>query len=159
MNWRSTHPSNAAASCARNATDYPVQAEHPMLSQHPAASSQDGPPKAVTLGPARISWSDGAELHHLGKCSPCSWNWRAAGCLNGERCKFCHLCPKSAFLECRKQRAAELKQERMAQATIEGQPAGVLHQSPSSHMGRSPLQLGGTKRGKGGKGFSGRGRG
>eukprot|EP00418_Pyrodinium_bahamense_P068050 CAMPEP_0179078056 /NCGR_PEP_ID=MMETSP0796-20121207/34929_1 /TAXON_ID=73915 /ORGANISM="Pyrodinium bahamense, Strain pbaha01" /LENGTH=373 /DNA_ID=CAMNT_0020775347 /DNA_START=48 /DNA_END=1169 /DNA_ORIENTATION=- len=38
--------------------------------------------------------STGSALHSLGKCRPCAWFWKSKGCLNGQACAHCHLCPE-----------------------------------------------------------------
>mmetsp|Transcript_12772 Transcript_12772/g.39840 ORF Transcript_12772/g.39840 Transcript_12772/m.39840 type:complete len:767 (-) Transcript_12772:454-2754(-) len=38
--------------------------------------------------------STGSALHSLGKCRPCAWFWKTNGCLNGQACAHCHLCPE-----------------------------------------------------------------
>jgi len=38
--------------------------------------------------------STGSALHSLGKCRPCAWLWKPQGCLNGQECAHCHLCPQ-----------------------------------------------------------------
>eukprot|EP00440_Ansanella_granifera_P067231 gb/GFBE01072915.1/.p1 GENE.gb/GFBE01072915.1/~~gb/GFBE01072915.1/.p1 ORF type:complete len:227 (+),score=28.95 gb/GFBE01072915.1/:1-681(+) len=37
--------------------------------------------------------SVGSDLHGTGKCKPCAWVWKSAGCENGTDCAYCHLCP------------------------------------------------------------------
>jgi len=37
--------------------------------------------------------STGSALHASGKCRPCTWFWKPTGCLNGQACAHCHLCP------------------------------------------------------------------
>merc|ERR1711998_466441 len=34
----------------------------------------------------------GSVGHHLGNCVPCGFFWKSRGCVNGERCEYCHLC-------------------------------------------------------------------
>jgi len=46
--------------------------------------------------------STGSALHNFGKCSPCAWFWKPQGCLNGQACEHCHLCPEGE-LKVRKQ--------------------------------------------------------
>ncbi|CAJ1341342.1 unnamed protein product [Effrenium voratum] len=52
---------------------------------------------AVTDG--RVPWpptplpSRGSAKHSAGECRPCAWFWKK-GCLNGELCQHCHLCPE-----------------------------------------------------------------
>ena len=38
--------------------------------------------------------STGSMLHAVGRCRPCAWFWKTAGCLNGQDCARCHLCPE-----------------------------------------------------------------
>jgi len=38
--------------------------------------------------------STGSALHNFGKCRPCAWFWKSQGCLNGQACGHCHLCPE-----------------------------------------------------------------
>merc|ERR1712064_40437 len=38
--------------------------------------------------------STGSTLHNYGKCKPCAWFWKPQGCLNGQTCGHCHLCPQ-----------------------------------------------------------------
>lgn len=47
-------------------------------------------------------WSKGSELHHLGKCDPCAFHTRSAGCTNGADCTFCHSCSAMALQKKRK---------------------------------------------------------
>jgi len=47
-------------------------------------------------------WSKGSESHHLGKCDPCAFHTRPAGCTNGSDCTFCHTCPAAALQTKRK---------------------------------------------------------
>mmetsp|Transcript_6122 Transcript_6122/g.14631 ORF Transcript_6122/g.14631 Transcript_6122/m.14631 type:complete len:183 (+) Transcript_6122:91-639(+) len=51
------------------------------------------------------SWSEGAKLHSDGSCRPCAWHWRPAGCSQGEKCSFCHLCDAGALKARKKERA------------------------------------------------------
>jgi len=46
-------------------------------------------------------------LHSLGKCRPCAWFWKAAGCQNGMDCSYCHFCP-----------AGEIKARKKANQTM-----------------------------------------
>jgi len=53
--------------------------------------------------------SHGSLLHGTGKCKPCVWFWKAAGCSNGLGCGHCHLCPESEIAARRKRRRAKLQ--------------------------------------------------
>lgn len=48
-----------------------------------SAEPQVGSPELPTVGSAG---------HHIGKCMPCAFMWKAPGCSNGVDCPFCHLC-------------------------------------------------------------------
>ncbi|CAE8588492.1 unnamed protein product [Polarella glacialis] len=37
--------------------------------------------------------SGGSNLHREGDCIPCGWFWKPKGCLRGDECGYCHLCP------------------------------------------------------------------
>lgn len=39
--------------------------------------------------------SHGSLLHGTGKCRPCMWFWKSAGCEKGEDCHHCHVCSAS----------------------------------------------------------------
>ncbi|CAJ1333983.1 unnamed protein product [Effrenium voratum] len=67
-----------------------------------SSDSEDEVPEIVNLP------SVGSKDHHLGLCKPCSWFFKAAGCLNGRDCLHCHLCPKSA-VKSRKKLKANLR--------------------------------------------------
>ncbi|CAE8641000.1 unnamed protein product [Polarella glacialis] len=45
------------------------------------------------LAPWQPEQSIGAQFHAAGVCRPCAWFWREQGCVNGESCQHCHLCP------------------------------------------------------------------
>lgn len=36
--------------------------------------------------------TQGSAGHHLRRCKPCAFFWKAEGCGNGVGCEFCHLC-------------------------------------------------------------------
>mmetsp|Transcript_117818 Transcript_117818/g.293825 ORF Transcript_117818/g.293825 Transcript_117818/m.293825 type:complete len:594 (+) Transcript_117818:96-1877(+) len=65
---------------------------------------------AIGLAPPLPMGSQSCEnvmLHNLGRCRPCAWFWKAAGCQNGEDCSYCHLCP-----------AGEIKARKKANQTM-----------------------------------------
>jgi len=44
-------------------------------------------------GVAGQELSTGSDLHEKGECNPCVWYWKPQGCLRGQECGYCHLCP------------------------------------------------------------------
>lgn len=53
--------------------------------------------------------SVGSVLHGTGECKPCAWFWRPQGCQNGSECLHCHLCPRSAMKERRKNKVEAIR--------------------------------------------------
>jgi len=54
--------------------------------------------------------------HAVGQCRPCVWvHKEAGGCRNGDRCKYCHLCPPGEVK--RRKRQKRLMQAMMEMAT------------------------------------------
>jgi len=87
-------------------------------------------------------WSAGSDLHHLGQCSPCAWNWRPAGCVNGSHCLFCHMCLEGEIKQRRKNRLVKLKGSKKAvasaadgnaraQLALQSQLSQIAQQDPS----------------------------
>jgi len=60
--------------------------------------------------------SKGAALHSTGGCMPCPWFWKPQGCLNGEECLRCHLCPEGELKARRRAKTAELRQKQRVKA-------------------------------------------
>eukprot|EP00434_Breviolum_minutum_P025824 symbB.v1.2.022829.t1/scaffold2043.1/size110972/3 len=52
--------------------------------------------------------SVGSARHGHGNCLPCAWFWKPQGCLNGDACLRCHLCPAGEL----KRRKGEQKAKR-----------------------------------------------
>jgi len=46
------------------------------------------------VDPASQPLSQKEMQHNSGQCRPCAWFWRERGCLNGDACGYCHLCPE-----------------------------------------------------------------
>mmetsp|Transcript_45103 Transcript_45103/g.107228 ORF Transcript_45103/g.107228 Transcript_45103/m.107228 type:complete len:469 (+) Transcript_45103:66-1472(+) len=66
------------------------------------------------LTPPAGSPSHGSVLHGTGRCRPCAWFWKDGGCLNGEECRHCHLCPEDE-IKSRKKAKAQAGGSRRAQ--------------------------------------------
>lgn len=78
-------------------------------------------------------YSAGSDLHNLGQCSPCAWNWRPAGCVNGSHCSFCHMCEEGEIKQRRKNRLVKLKSSKSAVASAAPSPhIQMLQQDPNS---------------------------
>eukprot|EP00931_Biecheleriopsis_adriatica_P095338 TRINITY_DN68950_c0_g1_i1.p1 TRINITY_DN68950_c0_g1~~TRINITY_DN68950_c0_g1_i1.p1 ORF type:complete len:353 (+),score=74.33 TRINITY_DN68950_c0_g1_i1:95-1060(+) len=77
-------------------------------------------------------FSLGAVAHGSGLCKPCAWFWKPKGCLNGEACKHCHLCPSTA-LKAAKAQKKKLSQERKEaeQQNPQCLQASVIHTEPA----------------------------
>mmetsp|Transcript_23942 Transcript_23942/g.60512 ORF Transcript_23942/g.60512 Transcript_23942/m.60512 type:complete len:500 (-) Transcript_23942:155-1654(-) len=50
--------------------------------------------------------SKGSALHAMGKCRPCAWLWKAAGCQNCQACEHCHACSPGELREHKSSKAA-----------------------------------------------------
>jgi len=74
------------------------------------------------LSPPAGSPSHGSLLHGGGHCRPCAWFWKAGGCLNGEDCAHCHLCPEGE-IKARKKAKQTMMQLGLATPTLQGLPA------------------------------------
>lgn len=87
----------------------PLASHHPMLDmscespsfQH-AHSMPNMLPPMSPMSPSLYSMlmptvgslpSIGSAMHGSGKCKPCAWFWKQRGCLNGQECGHCHICP------------------------------------------------------------------
>jgi len=57
--------------------------------------------------PANIS--RGAANHGTGECKPCAWFWKEQGCLHGQECGFCHLCPREEIKARRRAKASSAR--------------------------------------------------
>merc|ERR1712032_444390 len=47
--------------------------------------------------------------HGTGICRPCAFFWKARGCVNGQECRHCHLCPDGEIQARRKMKFAQLR--------------------------------------------------
>lgn len=47
----------------------------------------------VDIDEGIVCSENGSSSHWLLQCKPCAYAWKEEGCQNGDRCKFCHLCP------------------------------------------------------------------
>jgi len=48
-------------------------------------------------------------LHEAGECRPCIFFHKDRGCVNADKCVFCHVCPQDAVAKRKKSRKEELK--------------------------------------------------
>jgi len=81
--------------------------------------------------------SKGSALHGTGRCRPCAWFWKAAGCQNGDNCGHCHLCPEG---ETKSRKKAKQTLARLGMASPS--PADALKEAmiyPSFFPGVSPM--------------------
>lgn len=61
------------------------------------------------------AFNPGSVLHSLGECEPCAWFWKPQGCLNGDSCRRCHLCPAGETRERKKTKTAVIRATRRAE--------------------------------------------
>jgi len=60
--------------------------------------------------------SIGSIQHGTGRCKPCGWFWKEAGCSNGSECCHCHLCPRGEFHARRQAKLALLRHQKVLAA-------------------------------------------
>lgn len=53
--------------------------------------------------------SEGCIEHGTGRCRPCAWYWKEKGCVNGRRCRHCHLCPEFELKNRKKDKIAVMR--------------------------------------------------
>eukprot|EP00931_Biecheleriopsis_adriatica_P062650 TRINITY_DN377_c0_g1_i8.p1 TRINITY_DN377_c0_g1~~TRINITY_DN377_c0_g1_i8.p1 ORF type:complete len:390 (+),score=95.41 TRINITY_DN377_c0_g1_i8:72-1241(+) len=95
-----------------------------------ASSEEDTKPVSRDPEP-----SVGAAMHGTGECKPCAWFWKPKGCLNGEDCMHCHLCPSGALKVRKHQKKAQLRHLREAEQSSEGCDPVLLRASPHTDLG------------------------
>jgi len=100
----------------------------------------DKPPTGSIIedkdGPIDVSWSAGSELHQSGQCRPCAWFYHARGCSLASACTYCHQCPKDQIRVKRKEKDAQLQQQRIEKGQRKALPPGrVGGLARSSHAG------------------------
>jgi len=76
------------------------------------------PPEGVILTP-----EEKQKLHDSGLCRPCGFNFKADGCRNAEKCRFCHLCTSEAAGE-EKKNWKRMKRAQTRKATAEEAEGG-----------------------------------
>jgi len=79
--------------------------DSPLLDSPPL----DGPPlegSPLEGPPLERLPSKGSALHAMGKCRPCAWLWKAAGCQNCQACEHCHACSPGELREHKSSKAA-----------------------------------------------------
>jgi hypothetical protein len=83
----------ASSTAASSDSDRPLHVVNaaawavPLIEERPNSSGSE-----QLLEPARAPiWSEGSAGHDEGKCHPCIFYPKAAGCDNGPACAFCHL--------------------------------------------------------------------
>ena len=75
----------------------------------PSPVSPESPKLAIDLASCLPVPSAGSALHGTGKCKPCAWFHKAAGCSNGDSCAHCHLCPEDEIRNRKKAKEAALR--------------------------------------------------
>jgi len=144
--FSSEGPSSAASqsSPGLSGRSTPRSAQHCGPVQDEGGGSRQPPAPIVPpgCGDAGRGWSKGAELHELGQCSPCAWNWKPQGCHHSVNCAFCHLCPQGSI----QQRRATRKKEAASRA--QAQQAALAQQASYADHGVPPLAVTGQREGR-----------
>lgn len=80
----------------------------------PALGSAENLPRPEGL-PSR-----GSAQHEMGKCKPCAFVHRPAGCVEGATCRFCHLCGAGEKKQRQKQKfeAMRLRRQKKEEASL-----------------------------------------
>mmetsp|Transcript_49027 Transcript_49027/g.140924 ORF Transcript_49027/g.140924 Transcript_49027/m.140924 type:complete len:654 (+) Transcript_49027:131-2092(+) len=91
----------------------------------------------------------GSALHGTGECRPCAWFYKPQGCLNGEDCRHCHLCPEGEIKARKKNkvdmiRTCSAQSESSIAAMVEAQSGHETSEIPpppglvAPKLGRAP---------------------
>merc|ERR1711865_181186 len=60
--------------------------------------------------------SVGSIHHGTGRCKPCGWFWKEAGCSNGSECCHCHLCPRGEIYARRRAKIGLIRHQKVLDA-------------------------------------------
>eukprot|EP00927_Polykrikos_kofoidii_P073811 TRINITY_DN69830_c0_g1_i1.p1 TRINITY_DN69830_c0_g1~~TRINITY_DN69830_c0_g1_i1.p1 ORF type:complete len:572 (-),score=87.00 TRINITY_DN69830_c0_g1_i1:359-2074(-) len=76
----------------------PIPADHldincGLLSPMGLSSALPALPIPMPMPQPMLLPSVGSSGHGTGLCRPCAWFWKPQGCVNGQECLHCHLCP------------------------------------------------------------------
>merc|ERR1712113_1075119 len=75
---------------------------------HDAMQREQQQPRSVAGVARKELPSVGSAYHGFGQCKPCAWFYRPGGCLNGQACAHCHLCPKGEIKARKKAKEAAM---------------------------------------------------
>jgi hypothetical protein len=81
-------------------------------SEYYAISTADSPSsrkRSSIFEDTSIFATGGSALHATGECKPCAWFHHKNGCISGDNCEFCHLCPVGEIRRRKKERAKAMK--------------------------------------------------
>lgn len=92
-----------------------AQKEEAAQAAVPSSAPSAGSEKHGTLDP------DG-----LSACQPCAWFYKESGCLNGQDCRYCHLCPFGELKSRKKQKIQRLRAQDAAAAEAGTPPPGGI---------------------------------
>jgi hypothetical protein len=81
--------------------------------------------------------SIGSVQHGTGSCQPCAWFWKPGGCLHGQACQRCHLCPRQAIREQKKAKRAARQC-----AVSESDEGAAVRPSYTDHMSETSTSVG-----------------
>lgn len=68
----------------------------------------------------------GSSAHVVGACRPCAFFWKSAGCTNGKKCEFCHLCDPLEKKRRHKAKKSMLKAQAAAELAEEQEELALL---------------------------------
>lgn len=79
--------------------------------------------------------SHGSLMHATGRCKPCAWFFKPAGCANQSDCKHCHLCPEGEIKARKRTKHGQMKAgkgDEPESPKAAASPASVFTMSPCS---------------------------
>lgn len=86
-----------------------MQHGHSMPNMMPSMSPMSPSLYSMLMPPVGSLPSMGSAVHGSGKCKPCAWFWKQRGCLNGQECGHCHICPDGEIKSRRLEKVAAMR--------------------------------------------------
>jgi len=98
----------ALETCTENAV---VEELHSHMDEAESIPSEPTSPLMPAPFGKEPALSTGSKLHHSGGCKPCAWYWKQSGCLNGQACSYCHLCPAEELKKRKRAKIASMRKD------------------------------------------------